>query len=602
MGAIDKLLERRCAVHGAACAEGGAWWWSGEEEKREREVGTGWRRVNKTALRQALRPAAGCSDCGQEISAAHSLRERRRPEGGRRSAGENTEAEGAVGGGQRGPHWAPEVPGTCRRSSDAWAHERSCAAHSWSPPRDHDRLKARGGNGGRGMMAEDWSLGGMSTESRARKRGARRVAVVALERYAMLVALAALLPCAAGGHQKPPGGHYKYATLSWQRVGDAGSRIVDITLRTAWSTEYTPFKDQAAGGVVQVGQLLRISGLGNPVLFFGDGEQSYEMVNSKVVAVDPVMKVWRGEAVVRHEYASVQTYRAYFGGCCRDPNVFNSRQGYFNVTTSVNLNATRSPYFAVLPRQYLRARLLDEMSNSFIVAAYESTLHPNQLAGGSPTARPFSWRFVDIVAADSPMMANDAKCCNRSANLAASRGMYLSNTTGRVWGAAEEGLFYMRVAVTNTVTSVYSEVDFELAVIPFNASMPEFTANFSQAILDLPAVTEIYGTYAYDFRIRFLAPGATNLHVRIEKSVMPLGATLDGTTTVINAGGYRAYQSALRWNVSADLVGWHVFCFQAYSNETVAEPGIVLVASRTHCVEFDATLDPAPIFTRCKLN
>ena len=84
---------------------------------------------------------------------------------------------------------------------------------------------------------------------------------------------------------------------------------------------------------------------------------------------------------------------------------------------------------------------------------------------------------------------------------------------------------------------------------------------------------------------------------------MPLGATLDGTTTVIfffemhavtarifgsriciclnmyalyvrlictpdmyvqviNAGGYRAYQSALRWNLSADLVGWHVFCFQ----------------------------------------
>jgi|LauGreDrversion2_3_1035106.scaffolds.fasta_scaffold1207197_1 hypothetical protein len=45
-----------------------------------------------------------------------------------------------------------------------------------------------------------------------------------------------------------------------------------------------------------------------------------------------------------------------------------------------------------------------------------------------------------------------------------------------------------------------------------------------------------------------------------------------------------------------------MFCFQAYSNETVAEPGIGFVASRTHCIEFDATLDPAPIFTRSKLN
>jgi hypothetical protein len=139
-----------------------------------------------------------------------------------------------------------------------------------------------------------------------------------------------LLPVAAGGH-------YHYATLSWERVGVggsmgfetyvAGTHIVDITLRSAWSTEFSPYKDRSPGGVVSVGTTLRLTGTGNTVLYFGDGDESFESVNSRVLYVDDAIKSWRGEAVLRHAYPAAQRYRAYFSGCCRDTAVANSATG-----------------------------------------------------------------------------------------------------------------------------------------------------------------------------------------------------------------------------------------------------------------------------------
>ena len=460
--------------------------------------------------------------------------------------------------------------------SDEWA-----GASGWSvAPVPYVLRPARGSSVG--VKCEDGRGSG-----RPRMQQRRGLGMVGM--YTIL--LSALLKIAAGGH-------YRSATMSWERVGGLASHTVDITLRTAWSTQFTPFKDQSPGGVVQVGGTLRIQGIGNPVLFFGDGDESYEMVNTKVVAVDRIMKVWRGEAVVRHTYASAHSWVAHFGGCCRDSIVANSAKGYFNISTSVNLltNATRSPQFAVLPRQYLRAGLFDIATNSFVVGAYDSGLHPNEAARGRVSGLRFAWRIVSMQAIVSPMMAGDTVCCNSTATRATTRGMHVESATGRVYGAANEGLFYLHIAVTDTETSVYSEVDFEVAVLAYNATMPEFQVNFSQAILDVPSVNELYATYSYDYRVRFIVPGASLLTIHLETSVLPTTASLPRDTHVILAGGYRTYQSALRWDVTSEQVGWHVFCLQAYTNESV--PGIGGVASRTHCLEFDVTLDPPPRFSQ----
>jgi len=250
-----------------------------------------------------------------------------------------------------------------------------------------------------------------------------------------------LLPVAAGGH-------YHYATLSWERVGVggsmgfetyvAGTHIVDITLRSAWSTEFSPYKDRSPGGVVSVGTTLRLTGTGNTVLYFGDGDESFESVNSRVLYVDDAIKSWRGEAVVRHAYPAAQRYRAYFSGCCRDAAVANSATGSFNVSTTIDLRllrqdaqasaetqqaqrdyrngflteaeystrlaaiegrwtspaASRSPQMALLPRQYLRERFISASENSFYVAAYDSAAHPNEAAAGRLSGRRHTWAIV----------------------------------------------------------------------------------------------------------------------------------------------------------------------------------------------------------------
>jgi hypothetical protein len=400
----------------------------------------------------------------------------------------------------------------------------------------------------------------------------------------------AVLPAAASGH-------YKSATLSWERIGGGASRTVDITLRSAWSTEYTPFKEQVSGGVISVGQTVRILGLGNPVLFLGDGGESYKIISTKVVAVDHFLQVWRGEAIVRHTYPANLNYTAHFGGCCRDKAVANSAQGYFYVSTSVNLalNATRSPKIAVLPRQYLRAGWRDKHANSFVVGAYKGT-YSNEAAASHVPSRKFSWSLADMVPASMPRMVQDTRCCNVSGAQDLARQMHLEGETGLVWGAADAGLYYMLVGVRDDESGAYAQVDFEVAVLDHDAPMPEFEGNFSQAILDIPAVNEVYATYSYDWRVRFLATGSQPLEVRLQFGMMPETVTLRSQTELLYTGGYKAYQSALRWAVAVEDVGWHVLCINAYTNETV--PGIGAIASRTHCLEFDVTLDPPPRFAR----
>ena len=196
-----------------------------------------------------------------------------------------------------------------------------------------------------------------------------------------------------------------------------------------------------------------------------------------------------------------------------------------------------------------------------------------------------------------PEMAGDAACCNTTQ--AVNRGMLLDAKTGRMYGVADEGLYYALVAVVDNETGVYTQVDFEVAVVPYNATLPEFEGNFSQAILDLPAVNEVYATYSYEYRVRFLVPGALPLSVRLEYgtmgSLLPPTASLAAQAHVTNVGGYKAYESALAWAVAVADVGWHVVCLQAYANTSV--PGFPAVASRTHCLEFDVMLDPPPRFS-----
>lgn len=280
--------------------------------------------------------------------------------------------------------WRPD----CTAADGGFLSEAGCAVCAAANRGCGGEVKMGAvGAGARAQGVQIWvaAAGGTRKLCRSGRRRLPEAAGIQHGRIlcAVAVVAASMLPVAAGG-QHWKSGHYKSATLSWERVGGDKSRTVDITLRASWSTEFSAFQEQVDGGVIQPGQEIRLMGLGNPVLFFGDGAESYAMLNAKVIAVDPVVQAWRGTATVRHTYPAHANYTAHIGGCCRDPHVRNSERGYFQIATGVHLasNGSRSPQLAVLARQYVRAGWLDAHANGFVIAAFDSGLHPNQAAMG----------------------------------------------------------------------------------------------------------------------------------------------------------------------------------------------------------------------------
>jgi len=367
--------------------------------------------------------------------------------------------------------------------------------------------------------------------------------------------------------------------------------------RSAWSTEFQPYKDQVAsdGGVIAVGQVIRIQGLGDPVLSFGDGPQSFQIVKAKVTSVDHTLKTWVGEAKVAHTYATAsnngQAWVASFGGCCRDSDVKNRNSGYFNVSTSVHLgHATYSPIIAMLPRQVMQGGLNNASTNSFWVAAYDVGKHPSKVAG-----KAYTW----AIKMQAPPMTP----------------LTIDPSTGKVWGQiascptqspSTACLYAMRVAVTDDMSGAMSEVDLELEVFPDAVAsathFPRYLSTWSDAAQAIPAVNDVYSLYSYTWSLNFqggsdtaaggLDPGVAGL----QYSALPDGAEVGASGT---AGG--RYDSTLSWHVPEDSP-WRMVCVQAYHTGTQAYRDIhnlsLPVRSRQVCMEWSASVDPSPVWIR----
>lgn len=379
-------------------------------------------------------------------------------------------------------------------------------------------------------------------------------------------------------------GHYKYSTLHWER--QSGSTVL-FTLRSAWSTEFQPYNDQVAGGVIRAGQEIRVQGLGDPVLYFGDGPESFQIVKATVTSVDHTLKTWVGEARVLHTYAtpvtsSGQAWVATFGGCCRDSDVKNRNAGYFNVSTSVLLNTTGpsySPIIASLPRQMMLGGV-GNPSNGFMVAAYDHGKHPSS----APAGPRYRW---EIKSQESPMLP-----------------LSIDSNTGQVWGLLNSCptqapstacLYAMRVAVMDRVSGAMSEVDFEIEVLPAAVSdaVPRLMNESAGAPLPLPLplVNHVYSSYAYMWRLLFDGRGLPLAGV--QASVLPQGALLGPT---LRGPGDR-FDTNLTWHVPLEAA-WRVVCLQTYSNGSQAYRDklnhSLPIRSRQVCVDWSVRVDPAP--------
>lgn len=265
------------------------------------------------------------------------------------------------------------------------------------------------------------------------------------------------------------------------------------TQRSAWSTEFKPYKDQVDGGVIRTGQLIRIQGLGDPVLNFGDGPESFEIVKATVTSVDRTLKTWVGEAKVKHTYATASkqgsAWVASFAGCCRDSDVKNRNSGYFNVTTTLHLShASYSPIHAMLPRQIIMGGVISR-ANSFWIPAYDKGRHPSL-----GLSNRYTWRIHSKVGS-----------------------LNVSDTTGQVWGHIDACptrspstacLYAMRVAVTDVSSGAMSEVDFEVEVLPAAVTdMPFYLNTSATAAAVLPSVNNVFRHYQYIYKVQFRGGG-----------------------------------------------------------------------------------------------
>jgi len=351
--------------------------------------------------------------------------------------------------------------------------------------------------------------------------------------------------------------------------------------RSAWSTEFQPYKDQVDGGVIRVGDILRIQGLGDPVLSFGDGPASFQIVKATVTSVDHLLKTWVGEATVAHTYAMMsnqgQPWMASFGGCCRDPDVKNRNSGYFNVSTSVQLTqANYSPIIAMLPRQTMMGGV-SSRANGFWVPGFDNGIHPGELPAGAR----YSWE----IKSQAPPM----------------RPLNVDANTGMIWGSLDACqtqapstacLYAMRVAVKDVASGATSEVDFEIEVLPSAVTdIPLYVNTSANALQALPAVNNVYRRYSYTKGVHF--QGVSLGIIGLQNSVLPQGANL--STGVTGVGGRMT--STLSWTVPRDTQ-WRVVCLQAYNNGTQAyrdsHNRSLPVRSKQVCVDWRGSVDPAP--------
>lgn len=357
------------------------------------------------------------------------------------------------------------------------------------------------------------------------------------------------------------GNHFHHGTLSWELVSGT---TVKFWLVSAWKIDFQPFLDQA-GGNITVGQQLQVQGLNDPVLEFGDGADSFVIVRTTVVAVDTVMGMWRGEFTVEHTYAAAGVYVAEISGCCRD----------FVVSTRVDLTnsaALYSPKIAVLPRQVIAA----PGNSSFFVAAYDGGLHPSQQG----MAGRFQWELLSTMDAttDPPT---------------ASTAYSIDAATGLVTAEQRLAMASLSVKVTDTVTNVYSTVDFEVHQLNVSdVEVPAMDPSYPPTRLPLPATNELVASFPDSFRLRFTVPGSPppsgSWDLQLLSSSLPAGAQL-GPVVMAMYSGVPGYEANFSWTPSAEQQGWAVVCVQAVN--VGVEPAL---SSPQYCLDFVVLPDSPP--------
>eukprot|EP00286_Rhodomonas_abbreviata_P018070 CAMPEP_0181303672 /NCGR_PEP_ID=MMETSP1101-20121128/8694_1 /TAXON_ID=46948 /ORGANISM="Rhodomonas abbreviata, Strain Caron Lab Isolate" /LENGTH=652 /DNA_ID=CAMNT_0023409283 /DNA_START=91 /DNA_END=2046 /DNA_ORIENTATION=- len=161
--------------------------------------------------------------------------------------------------------------------------------------------------------------------------------------------------CLTAGHVKAEG-HFRYATVFWEKTDDATSNTVEITVESAWRRSY-----QSAYFVEAVehgNTLLQINGAVSPVIDLGDGSLRY-LDAAEVTAYSEAEDWLMAKQVFTHTYATPNhrgaPWTVAFSGCCRVEGGENGGDGSWRLEATIDLLLSlSSPRIVSLPVVFIQ--------------------------------------------------------------------------------------------------------------------------------------------------------------------------------------------------------------------------------------------------------
>jgi hypothetical protein len=166
------------------------------------------------------------------------------------------------------------------------------------------------------------------------------------------------------GRSAGAGGHFRYATMFWERTADQSKNTIVLTIESAWRKDYSStymgddFFTAALGANGE--SLMKINGKQSPKIEFGDGSPPEYLEGVRITAYSDQENWFLGEQKFTHTFETPNNagkpWEISFSGCCRMRNLLQGQadQPWDLAVTVDLLEADSSPRIVTLPVIHVR--------------------------------------------------------------------------------------------------------------------------------------------------------------------------------------------------------------------------------------------------------
>ncbi|WP_083921231.1 beta strand repeat-containing protein [Cytophaga aurantiaca] len=322
--------------------------------------------------------------------------------------------------------------------------------------------------------------------------------------------------------------HFRYGTMSWEKVSGVSSNTYRITVSQAWRKSFFP--GVVLGGTVNTG-----------TLELGDGTTTAVQLN--VTSINPTDDWFYGQFVYIKTYPPIPTVRDYtlrFAGCCRISTLKNAADGDYLSTSVINVGTTNnSPVITVNP----------------IKTAQINTITTIPVGYSEPDGDPVTYRLATAAEMGA---ANYVLPAGTTIN--ATSGIVTFNGNGKLLNEQ----YALGIIVSDGKTSVLADLIVSMVA---QSTPPKFD----------------YGVTPVDGNVFQIAPGQ-NLSFGVKAFDTDPGSTVFLTAVGLPIGSSFPFvnpanpvATTFSWTPAATQFGTFVINFTATDNVNVQTPSFVTI-------------------------